>query len=98
MSRHELKLAEQATRREPRRKGVVVVLTAFLLTAGAGRRGASHIGGVFPTILGLSLAGQSAIWPWLIPRIRSASATGVDVSSATFLAVDPTSLPEGGAP
>jgi Flp pilus assembly protein TadG len=32
MSRHELKLAEQATRREPRRKGVVVVLTAFLLT------------------------------------------------------------------
>ena len=61
----------------------------------AGREARDHMRGA---MFGLSLAGQSATWPWLIPRIGSASATGVDVSSATFEAVDPASLPEGGEP
>jgi len=61
----------------------------------AGREARDHMRGA---MFGLSLAGQSATWPWLIPRIGSASATGVDVSSATYEAVDPASLPEGGTP
>jgi hypothetical protein len=56
----------------------------------AGREARDHMRGA---MFGLSLAGQNATWPWLIPRIGTATATGVDVSSSTYETVDPATAP-----
>lgn len=61
----------------------------------ASREARDHMHGA---IFGLSLAGYQAEWPWLVPRIGSASATGVDVSEATYESLDPSTAPEGGSP
>jgi hypothetical protein len=61
----------------------------------AGREARDHMRGA---MFGLTLAGQTAMWPWFIPQIGSAGPTGVDVSDATYEVVDPAFLPEGGPP
>ncbi|MFV2045329.1 MAG: hypothetical protein ACC700_19115 [Anaerolineales bacterium] len=61
----------------------------------ASREARDHMRGA---VLGLSIAGHDATWPWLVPRIGSAGSTGVDVSSATYETLDPASVPEGGSP